>query len=145
MHTFKSLFATLMLFALLVLTPKVRAADQDFDGRWDIQVHAKPGDFAQFTTTAAWWLGITGAGTPGMKIQFVGSPDGSLDDIANATFHNGMLHFTWRATARNGHAPNPNDHAEYDVKYVNGLLQGTVTSPATTPAFDVHRISFTRD
>ena len=109
MHTFKSLFATLMLFALLVLTPKVRAADQDFNGRWDIQVHAKPADFAQFTTTAAWWLGITGAGTPDMKIQFVGSPDGSLDDIAIATFHNGILHFTWRATARNGHTPNPND------------------------------------
>jgi len=134
MHTFKSSFATLMLFALIALTPKVRAADQDFNGRWDIQVHANPADFAQFTTTAAWWLGITGAGTPDMKIQFVGSPDGSLDDITIAKFQNGVLHFTWKATARYGHTPNPNDHAEYDVKYVNGLLQGAVTSPATTPA-----------
>src|SRR5262252_5815167 len=134
MQTLKSFFATLMVFAFIVLTPKVRAADQDFTGRWDIQVHAQPGDFAQFTTTAAWWLGITDAGTPDMKIQFVGSPDGSLDNISIAKFHNGVLHFTWKATVRNGHTPNPNDYAEYDVKYVKRRLQGTVTSPATTPA-----------
>jgi hypothetical protein len=69
-----------------------------------------------------------------MKIQFVGSPDGSLDNIAITRFQNGVLHFTWKATTRYGHTPNPNDYAEYDVKYVSGLLQGTVTSPATTPA-----------
>src|ERR1051325_2737746 len=94
MHSFKFLIATLMLSALIALTPKARAADQDFNGQWDIQVHAKPADFAQFTTTAAWWLGITGAGTPDMKIQFVGSPDGSLDNIAIAKLQNGVLHFT---------------------------------------------------
>lgn len=134
MHTFKSLFAVCALLASVALTPTARAADQDFNGRWDIQVHAQPADFAQFTTTAAWWLQITGAGTPDMKIQFVGSPDGSLDDITVAKIEDGVLHFTWTARARPGRTPNPNDHAEYEVKYVHGELQGTVTSPATTPA-----------
>ena len=134
MHDFKSLFAVFMLFAFIALTPSVRAADQDFNGQWDIQVHAKPGDFAQFTTTAAWWLQITGAGTPAMKIQFVGAPDGALDNITEAKFHDGVLHFTWIDRPRRGVAPNPNDRAEYEVKYVHGLLQGTMTSTATTPA-----------
>ena len=64
MHTFKTFFAVFALSALIALTPTARAAVQDFNGRWDLQVQAKPGDFAQFTTTAAWWLDITGAGTP---------------------------------------------------------------------------------
>jgi hypothetical protein len=134
MHIFKSLVATLMPLAFIALTPKMRASNQDFNGRWDIQVHAQPADFAQFTTTAAWWVDITGAGTPDMKIQFVGSPDGSLDDITVANIQNGVLHFTWTERTRPGRTPNPNDHAEYEVKYVHGLLQGSVTSPATTPA-----------
>ena len=82
MRAFKLLFALFVLLAVTTLTPTARAADQDFNGRWDIQPHAKMADI-QFTTTKAWWLGITGAGTPEMKIQFVGSPDGSLDDITD--------------------------------------------------------------
>jgi Domain of Unknown Function (DUF1080) len=127
------------LIAVIALAPTGRAADTDFNGQWDIQVHAKPADFAQFTTTAAWWLGITGAGTPDMKIQFVGSPDGSLDDITIAKIQNGVLHFTWMPRARPGITPNPNDRAEYKVKYVHGLLQGTMTSPTITLTFTGYR------
>jgi hypothetical protein len=136
---FRWRFALLALFAATALTPSARAAGADFNGRWDIQVHAKPADFAQFTTTAAWWLGVTGAGTPEMKIQFVGSPDGSLDDITAAKIQNGVLHFTWTPSARPGRAPNPDDHAEYAVKYVHGLLQGTMTSPKLTLTFTGYR------
>jgi hypothetical protein len=130
----KLLFAPLALVAVLVPASGAQAADKDFNGRWDIEVHAKPADFAQFTTTAAWWLGITGAGTPDMKVQFVGSPDGSLDDITSAKIQDGILHFTWKERTRPGATPNPNDSAEYEVKYVNGVLQGSVTSPSTNPA-----------
>ena len=35
---------------------------------------------------------------------------------------------------RPGRTPNPNDRAEYEVKYVHGQLQGRVTSPSTSPA-----------
>ena len=135
MHTlFRWRFALCALIAVTGLGPAGRAADTDFNGRWDIQVHAEPASFAGFTTTAAWWLGVTGAGTPDMKIQFVGSPDGGLDDITIAKIQNGVLHFTWKARARLGHTPGPNEYAEYEVKYVHGLLQGAMTSPATTPA-----------
>lgn len=133
MHTFKAFFICVALFVLGSFTPTLRAADQDFNGRWDIQVHAAPRDFAQFTTTAAWWLGVTGAGTPAMKIQFIGAPDGALDDIAGATFNHGVLHFTWIDRPRRGGAPDPNNRAEYEVKYVHGVLQGTMTSTSTKP------------
>jgi len=140
MRIVKLLLAPLALLAVIALASTAQAADKDFNGRWDIQVNAKPADFAQFTTTAAWWLGITGAGTPGMKIQFVGSPDGSLDEITVAKIQDGVLHFTWIDRPRRGGAPNPNDRAEYEVKYVHGLLQGTMTSSSTTPAT---RLTFT--
>ena len=66
----RSLFVLLALFAMIALAPiALLATEQDFNGQWDIQVHAKPAAFVQFTTTAAWWLNITGAGTPHMKIQ----------------------------------------------------------------------------
>lgn len=133
-------FASLSFLAAITLAANAQAADSHFNGRWDIQVHAKPADFAQFTTTAAWWLQITGAGTPDMRIQFVGSPDGSLDHITTAGIQNGVLHFTWIDRPRHGSAPGPNDRAEYVVKYVHGRLQGTVTSSATTPAT---RLAFT--
>src|SRR6185437_6430267 len=131
---FSSSFALAALIAVLALAPIARGAEKDFNGQWDIQVHAKPGDFANYTTTAAWWLQVNGAGTPAMKIQFVGSPDGSLDDITIAKIQNGVLHFTWVARTRPGRTPNPKDRAEYTVKYVHGLLQGTMTSTSTTPA-----------
>ena len=83
MRMFRSLFALFGLLAAITLVRTARAAEADFNGRWDIEVLAKAADI-KFTTTKAWWLGITGAGTPEMKIQFVGSPDGSLDDITEA-------------------------------------------------------------
>jgi len=138
MRIIRSLFAAFTLLALTALAPTAWAADTDFNGRWDIQVHSKPGDI-HTTSTKAWWLGITGAGTPDMKIQFVGAPDGSLDDITIAKIQNGVLHFTWVDTARFGHAPDPNDRAEYEVKYSHGLLQGSMTSPRKTLTFTGYR------
>ena len=134
MHALQWLFAVVTLSALFAGTPNVQAADQDFNGRWDIQVNAKAADYAQFTTTAAWWLEIAGAGTPDMKIQFIGAPDGALDNITESTLKDGVLHFTWVDRPRHGVNPDPKDRAEYEVQYVRGLLHGTMTSSATTPA-----------
>jgi hypothetical protein len=122
-----------LLFALTVMTAFVataRAADQNFNGRWDITVHAKPGDIHS-TSAKAWWLGITGAGTPDMKVQFVGAPDGALDDMTDAKIQDGVLTFTWTRAPRPGVAATPNDHpdhVQYSVKYVNGALDGTMTA-----------------
>jgi hypothetical protein len=119
------------LLALLAVTALAPAAETDFNGRWDIQVNAKPADI-QFTTTKAWWLGIAGAGTPQMKIQFVGSPDGSLDDITEAHVQGNLLHFTW--VSRKG-----DDRQEYVVKYENGALQGEMKGSTGNVTFTGHR------
>ena len=135
MRTFKLLFG---LLAVITLAPAARAAEADFNGRWDIEVLAKAADI-QFTTTKAWWLGITGAGTPEMKIQFVGSPDGSLDDITEAKVEGNVLDFTWTPRARNGVPPDPKDRLEYEVKYVNGVLEGKMTGSQGVLGFTGHR------
>src|ERR1700730_9078749 len=137
MRTLKSL-ALFALLTVIALVPSVRAAENDFNGRWDLEVHGKPGDILS-TSTKAWWLGITGAGTPEMKIQFVGSPDGSLDDITVAKLEGNVLHFTWTPRARNGVPPDPNDHLEYEVKYVNGVLDGKMTGAQGVLGFTGHR------
>jgi hypothetical protein len=137
MRTFKS-FVLFALLTVVALVPTARAADEDFNGRWDLEVHAKPADILS-TSTKAWWLGITGAGTPEMKIQFVGSPDGSLDDITLATIQEGVLHFTWIPRSRPGVTPDPNERIEYEVKYVDGVLEGKMTDPQETLTFSGHR------
>lgn len=131
-------FALLALLPLITLTPTAPAAETDFNGRWDIEVLAKAADI-QFTTTKAWWLGITGAGTPEMKVQFVGSPDGSLDDITDAKVQGDVLHFSWMPRARNGIAPDPKERLEYDVKYVAGVLHGKMTGAAGELGFTGQR------
>src|SRR5579862_2266611 len=121
-----------LLFALATLS---LAADQDYNGRWDIVVHKAPAEILS-TTTKAWWLGIEGAGTPEIKLQFVGSPDGSLDDIPDAKIENGVLHYAWKRT-------NPQTKAttqiDYEVKYVNGVLEGKMSGPKETLTFTGHR------
>jgi hypothetical protein len=137
MRTFKSL-ALFALLTVIALVPAARAADDDFNGRWDLEVHAKPSDILS-TSTKAWWLGITGAGTPEVKIQLVGSPDGSLDDIAVAKLKDGVLHFTWTPTSRPGVTQDPNERIEYEVRYVDGVLEGKMTAPKETLTFSGHR------
>ena len=61
-----------LLFAVGALAgaaPWAGAADQDYNGKWDIVVNAAPASYDDFTTTKAWWLGIAGAGTPDMKLD----------------------------------------------------------------------------
>jgi len=98
------------------------AADTDFNGRWDLIVHNNPG----CTVTCAWWLEVNGAGTATAKGSFVGFPDGSLHDIDIAV-KDGVLRFVWdRASApgRNGGAPSPAQHIDYEVRLANGKLEG---------------------
>jgi hypothetical protein len=134
MPTFKLLLPLLGLLALVILAPTAEAAESDFNGRWDIEVLAKAADI-QFTTTKAWWLGIAGAGTPEMKIQFVGSPDGSLDDITEAKVEGNVLHFSWTPRAHNGVPPDPKERLEYEVQYVNGVLDGKMAGSAGVLGF----------
>jgi hypothetical protein len=117
------------LFALSAVAQFARAADQDFNGRWDIVVHKPPAQILS-TTTKAWWLGITGAGTPGLKVQFVGSPDGSLDDIPNPKIENGVLHYVWQRR---------DSHIDYEVKFLDGKLEGSMSGPKESLTFTGYR------
>jgi hypothetical protein len=98
----------LTLLALAGIMPAARGADQDFNGRWDISVHKTPAD-------RAWWMEVTGAGTPELKGTFEGFPGGSINDLPQPKIENGVLKFAW-VDARN--------HLEYEIRYVNGVLEG---------------------
>ncbi len=51
------------------------AADVNFNGRWDLLLTSPNPD-------KAWWLEVSGAGTPAIKGRFIGFPGGDLNDIA---------------------------------------------------------------
>jgi hypothetical protein len=125
----RSLGLALALFALSAGAKFARAADEDFNGRWDIVVHQPPAQILS-TTTKAWWLEIAGAGTPDIKVKFVGSPDGAIDDIPNAKIENGVLHYVWQ---------HGDTHIDYNVKYVAGNLEGGMSGPKESLTFTGHR------
>jgi len=128
-------------FALLSCSLNAIAADEDFNGRWDLIVHNN----SNCTVTFAWWLEVKGAGTPEVKATFVGFPDGSLHELPDLTIKDGVLHFAWDPPARTrrgresaapgggapigaGSAPAAVQHRmEYEARYVNGKLEGRVT------------------
>jgi hypothetical protein len=125
----RSLGLLFALFALSAGAKFARAADEDFNGRWDIVVHKPPAQILS-TTTKAWWLEIAGAGTPDIKVKFVGSPDGAIDDIPNAKIENGVLHYVWQ---------HGDTHIDYNVKYVAGNLEGGMSGPKESLTFTGHR------
>jgi Domain of Unknown Function (DUF1080) len=135
--------------AVLACVQIASAADQDFNGRWDLTVHNNPG----CTVTCAWWLEVTGAGTPAQKATFVGFSDGSLHELPDLTIKDGVLHFAYdrpagggrgRASgtpvpggaarggvapagapgAGAGRGPTPAQHIDYEIRYVSGKLEG---------------------
>ncbi len=119
---FRPTYAILAGFALLATLP-IYAADSDFNGRWDLEVHKTPAD-------KAWWLEITGAGTAGMKGRFVGFPGGSLNDVPDPKIENGVLHFSW-VDKRN--------HLDYVIRNINGVLEGEMTGSQGDLKFTGHR------
>ncbi|HEY2018888.1 MAG TPA: DUF1080 domain-containing protein [Bryobacteraceae bacterium] len=136
-------------FAVLACAQVASAGEQDFNGRWDLIVHNNP----TCTVTCAWWLEVTGAGTPALKASFVGFSDGSLHDLPDVAIKDGVMHFaydrpegggrgpapgtqvaggaargggapTGAAGAGAGRGPTPAQHIDYEIRYVNGKLDG---------------------
>jgi hypothetical protein len=87
------------------------AADSDFNGRWDINVPKEP-------RHRAWWLEVSGAGTPEIKGTFVGFPGGNTDPIPKISIDHGVLHF-----AR---------EREYSARLVDGRLVGEMHDGKTS-------------
>src|ERR1700744_4468673 len=104
---------------LLAALPAFSAAS-DFNGRWAI------------TTTSgsqirAWWVELTGVGTPGASGKFVSAFGGDLNKIATIDVKNDELLFTI--------APNGSGTKRvYHARVAGGKLEGTAETegqPAT--------------
>jgi hypothetical protein len=73
-------------FFLLAVCPAF-AADQDFNGRWDITAHTDP-------RPRAYWIELTGVGTPNAAGKFVSAFGGDMNKIDTIAVENGELKFT---------------------------------------------------
>ena len=83
---------------LLLAALPAFAADQDFNGRWDITpITERP---------RAWWVELSGVGTPQAQGKFVSAYGGDMNTISTITVENGELHFRINPT-RNANAKGP--------------------------------------
>ncbi len=107
---------SVLLFSLAVAC---LAADSDFNGRWDISVPKEP-------RARAWWLEVTGAGTPALAGKFVGAPGGQLDVIPQIRVAGGQLEFVFERKYSTPGNPRtgPERKGIYTAKLVNGKLEG---------------------
>ena len=98
-----------LLGLLLVAVGPALAADQDFNGRWDITAMTQP-------RPRAWWLEVTGAGTAQPAGKFVSAYGGDMNIIDTIAIENGELRFAFNR---------PNQQ-EYRARLVGGKLEGTL-------------------
>jgi hypothetical protein len=101
------------LILALALSLPLLAADSDFNGRWDITTNAK----------RAYWLELTGAGTPSASGFFVSDHGGDRNVIDHIAIENGELRFSFD---RPGRAGAKTASPEYRAKIVGGKLVGSV-------------------
>jgi len=104
------------VFLLLLLFSAVFADDTQFNGRWDILVTDEP-------RARAWWMEISGAGTPEIKGKFIGFPGGDLNDIPQPAIQDGWLHFGFDYKDPKTGKPM---HREYQAKYREHRLFGAM-------------------
>ena len=120
MPRFRLLTASLSLFACSLAA---HAADVDFNGRWDLQI-------LKGVTDKAWWLEVSGVGTPEMKGKFIGFPGGDLNEIRDLKIQDHELMFSFENKA---------GKREYFVKYAGGHLDGLMTGPGGPVVFAGYR------
>jgi hypothetical protein len=87
-------------FALLLFAACAAfAADQDFNGRWDITAHTTP-------RPRAYWLELTGAGSANPSGWFVSAYSGDRNKIDTIEIKNGELMFSFKPPmGRDGKQP----------------------------------------
>lgn len=106
-----------LVLVFLSLGMLATAADRDFDGRWDITVPHE-------SRARAWWLEVSGAGTPSIHGEFVGAPGGQLDEIPQISAHNGELTFTFEKHYSGGRTA-PLQKGVYRARLESGKLAGS--------------------
>lgn len=84
-----------LLFPAILYSLSALAGDDSFNGRWNIKPINEP-------RNRAWWLEVTGAGTPNLKGRFVGAPGGDMNDIPEISISNGELKFAFERAYSKG-------------------------------------------
>jgi len=106
------------LLPLVLLLPAF-ASDAQFNGRWDITV-------PQESRSRAWWLEVSGAGTPSLQGRFVGFPGGNMNDIPHLTIQEGELRFSFDYKDSRSGQPM---HRDYTARLTpDGKLEGVMRS-----------------
>jgi hypothetical protein len=105
------------------------AGDLDFNGRWDLQLLKE-------TPDKAWWIEVTGAGTPGIKGRFIGFPGGDLNEIKDLKIEDHQLIFSFENQA---------GRRDYKIKIAGGHLNGQMTGAGGPVAFTGFRAPNIRD
>ncbi len=106
---------TLLGVLLLAVCPAF-AADQDFNGRWDITAHTQP-------RPRAWWMELNGVGTPSASGKFVSAYAGDMNKIDTIAVENGELRFTIVAPANRNNGQGRT--FVYRARMNGGKLEGT--------------------
>jgi hypothetical protein len=99
---------------LLVLAWCAFGDDAQFNGRWDITI-------AHEARSRAWWMEISGAGTPQLKGKFVGFPGGNMNDIPHLTIQGGELRFNFDYKDFRSGKPM---HLDYSARLRDGKVAG---------------------
>ncbi len=95
---------------VLLLAATAFAADSDYNGRWDITTGQQ--------RRGAWWVELTGVGTPNAAGKFVSAYAGDMNKINEISVENGELKFVI--------APPTGAKFVYRAKLAGGKLQGTM-------------------
>jgi hypothetical protein len=104
---------------LLVLLLPAFASDAQFNGRWDITVPKE-------SRSRAWWLEVSGAGTPSLQGRFVGFPGGNMNDIPHLTIQEGELRLSFDYKDSRSGQPM---HRDYTARLTpDGKLAGLMRS-----------------
>jgi hypothetical protein len=115
--SYLSSMRTIAMLAFVAIA--LRADDAQFNGRWDIAVPHE-------SRSRAWWLEVTGAGSPTVQGRFVGFPGGDMNDILQLAIRNGELRFSFDYTDHRSGKPT---HRDYSARYAaDGTLMGVMKS-----------------
>ena len=99
---------------LLLLASCAFGDDAQFNGRWDITIPHE-------ARSRAWWMEITGAGTPLLKGKFVGFPGGDMNEIPHLTIQSGELRFSFDYKDFRSGKPM---HLDYSARLSDGKVAG---------------------
>ncbi|MBZ5607777.1 MAG: DUF1080 domain-containing protein [Acidobacteriia bacterium] len=105
---------TALIAASVMVCWAASTDDQQFNGRWDIQVNG-------LSSPRGWWLEVSGAGTSSLKGKFVGAPIGQVDDIPKLSISDGELRFA----IQNRYRRNGVEKGLYWARLADGKLKGT--------------------